>query len=61
MPRRAAGWHLLTANERAEMDVQQWKNAVEQMEQEQQQAEQDWANKKSEMDKQIEDVKVGAE
>jgi hypothetical protein len=43
------------------MDVQQWKNAVEQMEQEQQQAEQDWANKKSEMDKQIEDVKVGAE
>jgi hypothetical protein len=58
--RRAAGWHLLTAKEKAEMDVQQWKQALEQVEQEQKQAEQEWAGRQAEMDKQAQDARVRA-
>ena len=42
------------------MDVQQWKQALEQAEQEQKQAEQEWAGRQAEMDRQIQDAKVRA-
>jgi hypothetical protein len=57
-PRRAAGWHLLTANEKAQMDLQQWKQGLEQVKQEQKQAEEAWASRQAEMDRQRQEVEV---